>query len=112
MTGEMSCADVTREAFPAHFAIADALGGTVHPFDVYQGPYVLARGHRLWISDDGNGAVVYDETTRRQSERFPECFAEEFAPSAAESLIEGGGIDPKDEAMADDAARLADIGEA
>ena len=40
MTGEMHRSEVTPEAYPTHFAIARALGGTVEPFDQYQGPYV------------------------------------------------------------------------
>ena len=77
MTGEMSKADVTREEYPLHFAIADALGGTVEPFDVYQGPYVLTTANgwawpvRLFIGDDGDGgAYVWNESTRKQSKPF------------------------------------------
>ncbi len=44
MTGEMIKSDVTREAYPLHFAIADELGGSVEPFDQYQGPYVVIGG--------------------------------------------------------------------
>lgn len=44
MTGEMYKSDVTEEEYPLHFAIAKALHGTVEPFDVYQGPYVVI-GH-------------------------------------------------------------------
>jgi len=40
MTGEMSRHDLTLDEFPVHFAVAEALGATVEPFDVYQGPYV------------------------------------------------------------------------
>lgn len=89
MTGEMLQSDVTREAFPLHFAMADAVGGTVQPFDVYQGPYVLVgadvrigaapyavapRGLgvvRLWLcSDDGAICTVYNEATEEQSPPF------------------------------------------
>ncbi len=41
MTGEMHKSEVTREAYPLHFACADAVGGTVEPFDQYQGPYIV-----------------------------------------------------------------------
>lgn len=77
MTGEMNKADVTREDYPLHFAIADALGGTVEPFDVYQGPYVSTTANgwawpvRLFIgSDDGATAYVWNETARKQSKPF------------------------------------------
>lgn len=87
MTGEMVKSEVTREAYPLHFAIADEFGGSVEPFDQYQGPcvvigddirvgrapYALApRGLgivRLWIqSDDGAFYTVYNEANDRQSE--------------------------------------------
>ena len=75
MAGEMFKA--TREEWPSHYAIADAVGGEVKPFDVYQGPYVVVGGDvrignapyamapshlgivRLWITDEG----VYREDT-------------------------------------------------
>lgn len=69
MTGEMCKADVTREDFPLHFAIADALQGTVEPFDVYQGPYIAAGGTRLFIgSKDGVLFYVHNEQTGQSSE--------------------------------------------
>ena len=90
MTGEMSKADVTREAYPIHFAIADALGGDVRPFDVYQGPYVYVpargrmRARKFWlISEDGFDARIYDEISDRQSPRF---FV--FADSPADYVTE------------------------
>lgn len=89
MTGEMHASEVTRDTFPTHFAIAEALGGSVKPFDQYQGPYVVIgtdirigtspyacapRGLgivRLWLcSDDGVLATVYNEATDAQSEPF------------------------------------------
>lgn len=77
MTGEMSKSEVTRDAYPIHFAIADALGGEVHPFDQYQGPYVAvphkgrARPRRIWVSMIcDNGARLYDEISDRQSSAF------------------------------------------
>lgn len=71
MTGEMCKADVTRDEFPVHFAIADALGGTVEPFDVYQGPYISLPGARLFIgSDDGIDSYVWNEATQEASSPF------------------------------------------
>ena len=61
MTGEMNKADVTRDAFPLHFAIARALRGTVLPFDVYQGPYVRTAHGRLWLCSNGGATTVYNE---------------------------------------------------
>ncbi len=106
MTGEMLKCEVTREAFPTHFAIADAVGGTVQPFDVYQGPYVLVgadvrigsepyaiapRGLgvvRLWLcSDDGAICTVYNEATDKQSEPFF-WDDEGSAIEAAESVLQ------------------------
>ncbi len=92
MTGEMIKSDVTREAYPLHFAIADELGGSVEPFDQYQGPYVVIGGDirsgsgpyalaprglgivRLWICCDerSNGALcfVYNEANDKSSAKF------------------------------------------
>lgn len=71
MTGEMHKNDVTRDDYPLHFAIADALGGSVEPFDVYQGPYVDLPGTRLFIgSDDGIESYVYNEATGESSSPF------------------------------------------
>jgi hypothetical protein len=91
MTGEMGKRDVTPDAFPLHFAIARALiGSSVHPFDVYQGPYILYRGGnnghnaKLWVSsDDGSLAYVYNERNDRKSETF-----EIYGPDAAEMAVE------------------------
>ena len=77
MTGEMSKADVTKEAYPLHFAIARALKGTVHPFDMYQGPYVRTSYGQLWISEpetpenwpDGY-VMVWNERTHKASTPF------------------------------------------
>lgn len=73
MTGEMCNADVTREEYPIHFAVADAIGGTVDPFDVYQGPYIAAPdGVRLFIfSHDGCTAQLWNEQNRAESSEFP-----------------------------------------
>lgn len=98
MTGEMPRIDpVTGETpdgeiYTLHAAIAAAVGGTVQPFDVYQGSYVLigpdvrigdspyavaVKGLgviRLWIGDDPNGgggwATVYREDNEMESAPF------------------------------------------
>lgn len=72
MTGEMSKAEVTRESFPLHFAIADALQGDVHPFDQYQGPFIQTRYGRLWLVSDESGSMchIYNERTRAESGGF------------------------------------------
>ncbi|KKL89015.1 hypothetical protein LCGC14_1918890 [marine sediment metagenome] len=57
MTGEMFSSDVTPEAYPLHFAIAEALGGTVQPFDQYQGPYVLI-GEDIRAGDEPYAVAV------------------------------------------------------
>lgn len=84
MTGEMSKADVTREAYPIHFEIADAIGGTVEPFDVYQGPYIATPdGVRLFVcSDDGCNAFIWNEATKAESEPFPTYDELEWAVAA------------------------------
>ena len=70
-TGEMSKADVTREAYPIHFAIADAVGGTVEPFDVYQGPYISTDQGKLFITvEEGGMATVWNESTHNESNAF------------------------------------------
>lgn len=110
MTGEMFKDEVTQESYPVHFAVADSLGGTVEPFDQYQGPYVLVgsdvragrepyqtapRGLgviRLWIVMGDDGLVhVYNEANDRESEPFPwgdsdSALAE--AVAAAESVLD------------------------
>lgn len=91
-TGEMSQAELDangREEWPLHYAIADALGGEVKPFDQYQGPYVAIGGDvrvgqepyamapqipglvRLWISsEDGIEGIVYNEDEQTESAPF------------------------------------------
>jgi len=90
MTGEMSQADVTEEAWPIHFAIAKEFGGTVRPFDVYQGPYIyIPSKGRVWVcSEDGVFATVYRETTETSSEEFP-CYLDnlETALIAARAVL-------------------------
>lgn len=129
MTGEMSREEVTPEAYPLHFAIADALGGSVHPFDQYQGPFVSAEREKFWLigEDDSPRIAVFAEGRRRQSEwLFPHhcrhmTEAESKAADAmtaadvidaARVLLTGGGFDPDNADMQEDAERLADMGEA
>jgi len=72
MTGEMSREEVTPEAYPLHFAVAESLNGTVHPFDQYQGPFVQTKHGRLWItSEDGWVFRVYNERTDKMSDYWP-----------------------------------------
>jgi hypothetical protein len=72
MTGELHESEVTRDAYPIHFDIADLFDGTVRPFDQYQGPYVLTPdGDRLWLcSDDGAICTIYNDKNDKQSEPF------------------------------------------
>jgi len=89
-TGEMSKAELAasgREEWPWHYAIADALGGTVEPFDQYQGPYIDVPGEgRLFInSEDGSSAVVWNEKTKKSSEPF---FEDNGAVDAALEVLE------------------------
>mgnify|MGYP001559819331 FL=1 len=119
MAGEMPCIDpVTGETpdggvYTLHAAIAKAVGGTIQPFDTYQGPYVVVGKDvrmgerpyqlavqgvgviRLWVgTDDGWPdylARVYREDTDTLSEPF-EAYgphAEEDAAQAALSLLPG-----------------------
>lgn len=72
MTGEMSRDEVTEENFPIHFAIAKALGGTVHPFDQYQGPYISNFpdvGAKLWLQvhGEGPGFQIYNSINEKLS---------------------------------------------
>ena len=90
MTGEMSYDDLTPEEFPLHFAIAEALGGTVRPFDKYQGPYVTVPNGNLWLIEDGDGfCSVYNERNENQSAMFPGNLAisEAMAVAAAREVI-------------------------
>ena len=90
MTGEMHESEVTRENFPLHFAIADALGGEVKPFDQYQGPYILTKRGCLWLStDDGAMATLFNEASGQSSAEFPLWGPDEvaLAVGAARSVI-------------------------
>ena len=114
MTGEMYHIDAITgiepdgTEWPIHAAIAQALGGTVQPFDQYQGPYVLigtdccvgTRPYqlavqglgvvRLWVvTDDGEEGRIYREDTDTMSYPFP-LYLVAAAIAAAEELV---GID-------------------
>lgn len=80
----------------------------MHPFDVYQGPFIRAAGHRLWLIYDDGLIVVYDETAHLQSDP---CF-EDDAPLTARDLVAGIGCAPEAVGVRDDAWHLRDIGEA
>jgi hypothetical protein len=71
----MSQADLDhsgREEYPLHYAVADALGGKVRPFDVYQGPYISIPGEgRIFINtEDGMICQWFNEHTNRVSPEF------------------------------------------
>src|SRR5271157_1659956 len=81
---------VTREEYPVWFTIADALGGEVEPFDVYQGPYISVPGEdgRLFIiTTDGLSAQVWNEKTNAISDEFL-ADSENEAVDAALSVME------------------------
>lgn len=106
MTGEMTRDMLTPEEYPVHFAAAEALGGTVVPFDVYQGPYILLgreyRGGsgvyataprglgvvRLWLLNDDGGPMCqwYNEASEKVSEYFWAGSPEEAIEAAREIL--------------------------
>ncbi len=88
-TGEQSEGDITREEYPLWFLIADALGGEVEPFDVYQGPYIQVPGEgRLFIiSPDGYVAQVWNEKLNEISAEFT-ADSENEAVDAALSVLE------------------------
>lgn len=120
MAGEMPYIDPVTgetpdgEVYSLHAAIAKAVGGTIQPFDVYQGPYVLVgrdvrfgsqpyqyapKGYgviRLWVVETGETghygptARVYREDTDTFSDDFDTCgpCASEDAACAALSLME------------------------
>ena len=122
MTGEMPRIDPVTgetpdgEVYALHAAIARAVGGTVQPFDKYQGPYVLIGPDvrigdapyevalkglgvvRLWIVDAGDGfANVYREDTDT-STRMPFFadgpWAERDAVAAAREVLGEWSGDP------------------
>jgi len=111
MTGEMYA--ITQdgvsedgERWPLHAAVARATGGTLKPFDRYQGPYIvmgedvragippydapvlLVGVKRLWILSDRYGrATIYREDTDETSEPF-EWDDEVTAVSLAKKILE------------------------
>ncbi len=91
MTGEMHKSEVTREAYPLHFAIADRLGGECKPFDQYQGPYVQTQHGKIWVcaDDDSGFGFVYAEHFDAKSESFPlyEKDSDGLAAMYAEELV-------------------------
>lgn len=51
MAGEMSKADLTKDGEWGLFVeTAEILDVELHPFDVYQGPYLYYNGHKIWFS--------------------------------------------------------------
>lgn len=55
MSGEMSVADLAE--YTLHQAVADIVGGTLRPFDVYIGPYIdVPEG---WIFLDAAGVTLW-----------------------------------------------------
>ena len=95
-TGE----DDSGNVWNIHAAIAKAVGGTLKPFDQYQGPYIvvgtditvgkspyqLVPTHlgiiRLWVCED----VIYREDNEKTAPYFP--YDELSAVDAALSLLE------------------------
>ena len=109
MTGEMpyinpeTGEDSNGEFWPMQLAVAKAIGGTLKPFDVYQGPYIVVGGDltvgnspyaipvqnlsiiRLWIGDDDKGTFVYREDIDHAKYIFP---CEHDAIEAAKELLQ------------------------
>jgi hypothetical protein len=91
--------------WPVHAAIAKAVGGTVQPFDQYQGPYVLVGDEgrvgsrpyqwlvpgaiRLWVGYDSEVGLdcVYREDT---DESIHYAFSKMEAIEAAKALLKQG----------------------
>lgn len=110
MTGEMyridqDGRDDQDNIWEAHAAVAKAVGGTLKPFDQYQGPYIVVgpdlvvgqppHTHpaqflgivRLWLVNDDSGMwAVYREDTDKLSFTFPP-FDTEMAVLAAKELL-------------------------
>jgi hypothetical protein len=102
MAGEMSKDDLNKEEYPLHFAVAEKLGGTVEPFDVYQGPYVSLPGRRLFLMpdpEDESFGLWYDTVRHEMTDSFRLYHADSpaFAEQAADSMVNfGGGIDAEE----------------
>jgi hypothetical protein len=95
--------DSSGDTWSVHAAIARAVGGTLEPFDVYQGPYVLVGDDRLcgqspyrvtlpgpcrlWLDANASGmGTVYREDTGTAALYWPES-SETAAVEAARSLL-------------------------
>jgi hypothetical protein len=89
MTGEMSRDEVTRESYPLHFALGDKLGGTVRPFDQYQGPFLSSPRGVFWlISGDGYHCRWYEGNGSLVSESF--AYDDSDGAAAAGEALAGG----------------------
>jgi hypothetical protein len=88
-TGGQSKESLSREEYPAWYAAAEALGGTVEPFDVYQGPYVQVPGEgRLFLdSEDAPVVAWWNEKTNNTSDAF-DWEDENASVDAAISVLE------------------------
>lgn len=90
MTGEMSQheADNAPE-WEIHRLIAAEFGGTVHAFDVYQGPYIRLPNHKLWLTFEGAGVSIFDQNSRKAVA----CVAHDAAViGAVQRLLNGQGV--------------------
>ena len=99
MAGEMH--EARRDEWPTHFAVAEAVGGEVKPFDYYQGPYIVIGEDvrigeapyeycpqdmgvvRLWLTED----AVYREDT--DTIEFCDPGFEDAVIAAAHALLGG-----------------------
>lgn len=103
----MTETECDRNEWPLHFAAADAFGGSVLPFDKYQGPYIkIANEGRLFIySSDGVTATVYNEDTKKESTPFPlDASAENQVIEATASVCEGVTAAEEEEKVEKEAA--------
>ena len=90
MAGEMNKTDMTKEAFPIHFAVARSTGGEVKPFDMYQGPYVYIPGQgKLWLYIDNMRGYWYNEFNERESGYFNPYANNREACKQARSILTG-----------------------
>jgi len=112
MTGEMYTitqdgVSDDNEQWPLHAAVSRAIGGTLKPFDYYQGPYILLGEDvrigrkpydypvmhvgvvRLWIFQDKRGmGRIYREDTDTTSDPF-HWDDEETAINLAKEILKG-----------------------
>jgi hypothetical protein len=129
-TGEMTQSEADNpEEWPIHHAIAQAVGGKVKAFDVYQGPYILIGSEirdqgvyapatpmagtvRLWVQAEGDGGLftVYNEDNKQQSEPFP-WDDEAAAIEAAKGVLGEGGEEAEMENLCMASLKLAGIEE-